>query len=313
MMQCRDVDPDEAGRNLMGMESAQPLVSVIITVYNGARYLKDAIESVLDQTYPRLECIVVDDGSTDDSPLIIESFGFRIRALRQANQGYVRARNNGVRMARGLLLSFLDHDDCWRPTKIERQMLRLMERPESAVVYTAVELIDENGKHLDTMPAPPREAAFRNTILMEGPILALEQGALIRRDAFVEVGGFDERLSTSNACNLACRLALAYAVEPVDEPLAAYRRHGQQMSRNQAALEHDMRFIHRELLAGNDRYRNLLGPARYNLHMLLARWYWQVQRHAVRAIWHAARAILSHPRHIAKRAVRLDFRVFRGR
>jgi glycosyltransferase involved in cell wall biosynthesis len=282
-------------------DAHQPLVSVIVPVYNGAAFLKVAIDSVLQQTYSAVECIVVDDGSTDETPLIIESFGSRVRSERQPNQGFAHARNNGARMARGRFLSFLDHDDCWRPTKLQRQVDRFKQRPEVAVVYTAVELIDDNGDHLATIPAPTRESALRNTILMEWPHLALEQGALIRADAFRELGGFDERLSTSIGCDLACRLAMAYPIEPIDEPLAAYRQHSHQMHHNLSALEHDMRIVYGKLLDRDRRYHPLVRRARYNLHVCLAHWYWRDERRPHCALWHVALAILARPGHVVTR------------
>ena len=283
-------------------ETHQPLVSVIIPAYNGTAFLKAAIDSVLDQTYPSVECIVVDDGSTDETPSIIDSFGSLVRSQRRANQGPARARNHGARLARGQFVSFLDHDDYWRPTKIERQVRRLAERPEAAVIYTAVELIDANGDHLATIPAPPEELALRNTLLMQWPHLAIEQGALIRREAFIEVGGFDERLTTSDACDLACRLAMAYPVEPLDEPLAAYRQHSShQMHHNLSTLERDMRLVYSKVLESDHRYRPLLRRARYNLHACLANWYWRDERRPDRALWHVGRAMVARPVHVVGR------------
>ena len=282
--------------------SEEPLVSVVIPTYNGAVYLSTAIESVLAQTYTPMECIVIDDGSTDDTPAIIASFGPRIRGMSQTNAGFARARNRGARLARGELISFLDHDDCWRPTKVKRQVQAIAGRSDVAVVYTAVELIDERGAHLGTIPAPPATAALRNTILMEAPHLALEQGALIRREAFFSLGGFDERLTTSIGCDLACRLALDYAVEPVDEPLAAYRQHSEhQMHHDLSSLERDMRLIYRKLLARDEDHRRLLRSAQYNLDVCLANWYWREEQRPVRALWHAGRATARRPGHVFAR------------
>lgn len=274
-----------------------PLVSAIIPTYNGGAFLADAIDSVLTQSYPAIECIVVDDGSTDDTPAIIAAFEGRIRRTRQANQGPARARNKGAQMARGEFIAFLDDDDIWRPAKVERQVSKLAQRPCAAVVYTAVEVIDAVGARLAIIPAPSRELAFRNTLLMQWPHLALEQGALIRRSAFSEVGGFDERLSTSDACDLACRLALRYPVEPLDEPLVGYRQHVHQLHHDLSRLERDMRLVYRKVLTSDARHRPLVRRARYNLHACLAHWYWREQHRPHRALWHAARAGLVRPAH----------------
>jgi glycosyltransferase involved in cell wall biosynthesis len=282
-------------------EPDQSLVSVIIPTYNGATFLKAAIESVLEQSYPSIECIVIDDGSTDETPALIESFGSSVHSRRQTNQGPARARNHGASVARGEFVSFLDDDDYWKATKVERQVRRFAERPAAAVVYTAVEVVAATGARIAVIPAPPQELAFRNTLLMQWPHLALEQGALIRRQAFIELGGFDERLTTSDICDLACRLALTYPVEPVDEPLAAYRQHSHQMHHDLGILEHDMSLVYAKVLARDKRYRPLVRRARYNLHALLAYWYWRDERRPERALWHAGRATLARPLHVAGR------------
>lgn len=278
------------------MTAEGPLVSVIVPTYNGATFLRAALDSVVAQTYPAVECIVIDDGSTDSTPSIIASFGSQVRTERQSNQGFARARNHGARLARGEFLSFLDHDDCWRPTKLERQVDQLREQPDAAVVYTAVELIDEAGDHLGTIPAPPADVAFRNTLVMQWPHLAFEQGALVRREAFFALGCFDERLSTSIGCDLACRLALTYPIVPIDEPLAAYRQHSAQMHHDLSRLEHDMRAVYAKVLDIDEHCRPLVKRAQYNLDVCLAHWYWREERRRHLAIWHAARAVVARPR-----------------
>lgn len=101
---------------------SEPLVSCVIPVWNGQTYLASAIDSVLGQTRGALEAIVVDDGSTDQTPLVIASYGSRVRTTRQENAGHGAARNAGIAMARGEFIAFLDADDLWHPEKIERQL-----------------------------------------------------------------------------------------------------------------------------------------------------------------------------------------------
>src|SRR5437773_3781756 len=99
-------------------------VSVVIPTYNYARYLPEAIDSALAQTHAPLEVIVVDDGSTDDTPRVLAVYGDRIRVIRQANRGPGAARNTGIAAARGEYVGFLDADDVWLPRKLELQMAR---------------------------------------------------------------------------------------------------------------------------------------------------------------------------------------------
>src|SRR2546427_4231674 len=123
----------------------KPVVSVVIPVYNGERYLADAIQSVLDQTYQNLEVIVVDDGSTDGSAAVAKRFGDAIRYVRQANGGVCQARNTGISVARGTYLAFLDQDDLWLPDKLAVQVAYLESHPEVGAVYCQCQVLENGG------------------------------------------------------------------------------------------------------------------------------------------------------------------------
>src|SRR5919201_1733113 len=106
-----------------------PTVSVVIAVYNGARWIAETLDSVLAQSFPRFEVIVVDDGSTDATPAVAASYGDRVRYLRQDNGGQPSARNAGIRAARGSYIAFVDADDLWVPTKLQMQVDFLARQP----------------------------------------------------------------------------------------------------------------------------------------------------------------------------------------
>ena len=114
----------------MPRSDTSPLVSVIIPTYNRSELLQLAIESVLAQTYPAIQLIVVDDGSSDDTPAMLAQYAGRIVNVRKANQGGTAARNTGIQFAHGEYLNFMDHDDLMMPTKIERQMEIMHAKPE---------------------------------------------------------------------------------------------------------------------------------------------------------------------------------------
>jgi len=113
-----------------------PLISCIVPVFNGERYLAEALDSILAQTYQPVEIIVVDDGSTDGTRELVPRYGNRIRYVRQNNQGAPTARNLGLSMALGAFVAFLDSDDLWHPEKLARQMARFEARPELDLCVT---------------------------------------------------------------------------------------------------------------------------------------------------------------------------------
>lgn len=223
--------------------SAGPLVSVVIPVRDGAPFIAEAIDSVLAQSYRNLECIVVDDGSTDGTAEIVSAYGDRVRSLTTGRGGVSVARNLGIEHASGALIAFLDADDVWLPPKLEKQVAMMERHPEAALCYTGLKLIDVHGNVLGTQPPPPAERAFRNTLLIEGAPISVAQTGLVPRRIAKEVGGFDERMSTSADADFACRIARDRPVVPVNEPLVLYRKHPGQMHLDPDLTEHDCRLL----------------------------------------------------------------------
>src|SRR5262245_15244646 len=119
------------GRNRM----TRPAVSVILPAHNGGRWLRESLDSVLGQTAPPDEVIVIDDGSRDRTPDLLRSYGDRITVRRQPQQGIGAARNAGIALARGELLAFIDQDDVWLPDKLARQLRHAGREPDAAVLY----------------------------------------------------------------------------------------------------------------------------------------------------------------------------------
>ena len=113
-----------------------PLISCVVPVFNGERYLGETLDSILAQTYQPLEIIVVDDGSTDRTARVANNYGQRIRYMWQTNAGEAAARNRGLRAVHGEFVAFLDADDLWHSEKLERQISRFRERPEIALCFT---------------------------------------------------------------------------------------------------------------------------------------------------------------------------------
>ncbi len=171
------------------MAEEQPLVSVIIPVYNGARFLRAALESVFAQTYRPFEVIVVDDGSKDDSGVIAESFP-EVHYLRQENQGVAAARNHGLEAARGEFFAFLDQDDLWTPEKLQVQVGHLLSHPELGYTLTNQQYFLEPGVTL-----PPWFRKELLTTVHTGWVLGT---LVVRRAVFEQVGGFSTGYSAAN-------------------------------------------------------------------------------------------------------------------
>jgi glycosyltransferase involved in cell wall biosynthesis len=178
-------------------------VTVMIGVYNGARYLAEAIESVLAQTHPVSQLVVVDDGSDDESGAIAEAYGPPVVTIRQENGGMAASRNTAVGAARGDFFAFLDADDRFRPDKIDRQLATFDEDPELDVVYGHVtEFVSPelDGPALELLRAPRHDLPWPTPNLM-----------LVRRESFFRVGLFSTELKVgigvdwharSNECGL---------------------------------------------------------------------------------------------------------------
>jgi glycosyltransferase involved in cell wall biosynthesis len=166
----------------------RPTISCIIAVYNGRRYLAQAIESVRAQSRPVDEIIVVDDGSTDDSADVAAGFGPPVVCVRQQNAGQSAARNLGVRVSRGDMLSFLDSDDLIHPRKIERQLHRFDEAPH-------LMLIDAYAQNFWSPEIPEdqrRLTGWQSMTHSDKPWPEFIATWLFRRDVWQRVGGFDE-------------------------------------------------------------------------------------------------------------------------
>jgi glycosyltransferase involved in cell wall biosynthesis len=247
----------------------KPLVSVIIPNYNYAKYLREAVDSVLSQTYQHIEIIVVDDGSKDKSREIIESYGEKIKSILQKNQGVSAARNNGVAESKGEYIAFLDADDAWLPAKIEMEMEMFVADPEIGMVHVSiVEMGDAGNRLLERMDGMAGWISEEFLRFERPVVLGGGSGILVRRNAFDEVGGFDTRLSTSADWDFFYQVSSRFKVAFVPEILLKYRIHGSNMHGNIKVMEHDMMLGYEKAFANGAKAnrRQCYG----NLHKVLA-------------------------------------------
>jgi hypothetical protein len=214
-----------------------PLVSLVIPVYNGANFLKEAIESALAQTYPHLEIIVVNDGSKDGgkTSAIARSYGDRIRYFEKVNGGVASALNLAVREMRGQFFSWLSHDDLYDRQKVELQVTACLERgfQDHVIVYSDFLTVREDRTQIGAT------AHLQNFLQadLEKPLFPLLNGLihgcslLISRDLFDDSGLFNESLRTTQDYDLWNRMFRKARFVFVPRPLIHSRQHGDQGSR----------------------------------------------------------------------------------
>lgn len=196
--------------------SQEPLVSVIVNVYNGERYLAEAIESVFAQTHRPLELIVVDDGSEDGTASVARKFEPELRYVHQPNGGIGSARNHGVRLARGEYLAFLDADDRFVPDKLERQLRAFEADPELEMAFGHVrEFIS---------PDLPEEIASRLRDPVDDVPWRMTNLMLVRREAYDRAGGFSTDLKVGVGVDWYARAVEAGLKETVVPQVVLERR-----------------------------------------------------------------------------------------
>jgi glycosyltransferase involved in cell wall biosynthesis len=215
------------------------LVSVIVPVFNGARFLAEALDSILAQTYAPIEIIVVDDGSRDKTPGVVSSYGDKVRYLRQENAGPASARNRGLIASKGLFVAFLDHDDLWHPEKLARQMKRFEDRSELEICVTYAqnfwipELAEEAEKLKNHPHSKPLPGYIASTLLA-------------KYTTFKKIGLFNSALKHTDTTDWFWRARESGTSMEMLQDLLVFRRiHKKNLSRAFVSESHDefLRFI----------------------------------------------------------------------
>jgi len=282
-------------------ERAPTDVCVIIPTYNYGRFIGRAISSVLAQTHPAAEIVVVDDGSTDDTAEVLASFGSAITVIRQRNQGVSAARNAALAQSTAPLVALLDADDAWRPRKLEAQVARLAAEPGIGLVHCGIDEVDAEGRFVRRRVQGSEGWVAPDVLLLKPAILTAGCTALIPRHVFDAVGGFDERLSTSADFDLCLRIGVEFPIAFVPESLVFYTLHPGGMHRNVAVTEHDALLAYEKAVTAHPQvFASVRTEALANLYMMLGGAYFTAHdfRHAARYIAKSLRVRPGHVRYL---------------
>jgi glycosyltransferase involved in cell wall biosynthesis len=250
-----------------------PKVSVVIPAFNAMKYLPKTVESVLSQSFSDFEVIVVNDGSSDETEQWVSQIeDARIKLISQTNQGLAAARNTGIQNSEGEYIAFLDADDLWEATKLEKQVLILEEAPQTGLVYTWLAYIDDEGI--------PTGRVFKNCEegnvwrrLIEHNIVESGSVAMVRRQCFDTCGVFDQNLhSFVEDLDMWLRIARHYPFQVVREPLVYYRQHSTSASRSWEAMERSFEIVIEKTFASVPQELQNLKQSSYGFANLCLAW-----------------------------------------
>ena len=222
-------------------------ISVIIPVYNGEKYIAEAIESILNQTLPAYEIIVIDDGSTDNTAKIVKEYNI-IKYFYQPNSGVSVARNLGIHNANGKYIMLLDHDDFYPQNKIELCLNQFQQNPDVAVVNGVIQIVFDNKEIQNSFYAVyPRLQS--NDIL---PRSALVGSAMFKREVLLEIGGFNPEMRSAEDIEIWVKLNQKQVrISYINDVCLFYRRHDNNMTRQpgfaNASAKNTLLMLHKSL------------------------------------------------------------------
>lgn len=186
-----------------------PRVSVLMSVYNGTPYLRNSVQSILDQTFQDFEFVIINDGSTDGTQKILETFAdSRIQTVMQSNTGLTKALNRGLKLCRGEFIARMDADDISMPERLERQLVFLNKNPGVGMVGTAYHEIDDKGEVLLKKPCLLEDNQLRKILIKHNPFC--HTSVMIRRSILKKIGPYDESFSYAQDYELWFRIARHY-------------------------------------------------------------------------------------------------------
>ena len=237
-----------------------PAVSVLMPVYNAQRYVAEAIESILAQTFTDFEFLIIDDGSTDKTPEILRRYAARdprIRLVSRPNRGLVASLNEGLALAWGEFIARMDGDDISLPERFERQLRYLADHPECVMVGSRVIIIDPDGSPLTIMGAALTHEEIDQAFMAGRGQMVYHPSVMFRARALAKIAPYREEYFTAEDLDLFLRLAEVGRIANLAKPLLKYREHGGKIGHVRAAQQADT--ICRALAAAHLR-RGLIPP-----------------------------------------------------
>lgn len=224
------------------MNEQRPQVSILMAAHNAATFLRDSVQSILDQSLENFEFVIINDGSTDDTPSILESFrkqDSRIKVINQHHSGLPRSLNHGLRLCVCDLVARMDADDISLPNRLAKQVAFMDAHPEISVLGCRYRRISSEGSVLGYSPrvlAQPQEAMWRLPFGSTVP----HPGVIYRRDVVLEAGAYDEDRKQTQDYDLWCRLVqMGHQVTNLPDHLLDYRVHANQASSAHGKVQSD--------------------------------------------------------------------------
>jgi glycosyltransferase involved in cell wall biosynthesis len=265
------------------------MISIIIPTYNCEKYIGQAVQSLLAQTYKNFEIIVVDDGSTDETKAILEPYMDKIRYVFQINGGESSARNRGLSMAKGNYIAFLDADDIYKPNKLEQQLNVFLKDSSVDIVYNDVEVVDENLQYTSTLNSEYMYEAKEDFLcmLLVRQIIPGPASIMLRKKCIDSGIRYPEQYRNAEDYQFIINLASHYRFKYLKECLYIYRRHSKNLTNNHSMQLKSEIAIVKDL--GIEKIQNIVYSSNFSLEekkFILARIWMKIQE------WDKAKKIL---------------------
>lgn len=274
-------------------------VSVIIPVYNSEKYLEETIQSVLNQTIPNWELIIIDDGSLDSSVQIAEKFRMkdsRIKLIQKQNTGVSDSRNIGLKNANGKYVSFLDSDDIWLPNNLEAKV-DLLEKTDSDGIYSFCETIDEYSKKTGITKKGSAHFTLNDILLWKANYITIPSGLVFKTESIIFNGGFNEQLSNNADQELLMRLlANNNKIILYEYVTWYYRVHSSNMSSNVSIMEKDTLLTY-SIASKKKYFKNYFFKTKCfaKMYLVLSGSWWKNGKNKKNGLIYLAKAFITNP------------------